>query len=220
MKLAANTQPAPKHRVLLPLLVLALAAAVPATAQTVVFDQGPTTGTNGGCWSNFTTGQNFADKATLTAATQISAISIYTCQAPATGTVHVKILADGAGVPGAVLYSEDKTPTSWAADSASGGYKIRVVLTTPFTANAGVTYWYGVSGNGTDISQYSVLTPGDGHMAQFSGTAYGFATPVGDQMFQLEGGPAEGIPALGTWGIVALVGLVALAGVAVLRRAL
>ena len=42
---------------------------------------------------------------------------------------------------------------------------------------------------------------------------------VGDQMFQLEGEVPEIIPALGGWGLAALVLLVGVAGLAVLRRA-
>lgn len=208
-------------RFLLALVALALVAAVPATAQTVVFDQGPTTGTESSCYMNQTSGQNFADKATLAAATQITAISIYTCRSLLSGTVHVKILADSGGVPGSVLYSENKTPDSWVADAASGGYKVRVALTGVFNAQAGVTYWYGVSGNPDmgDLEQEAVLSPGDSQMAQFLGTDFIMFTYtfVGDQMFELEGAP-EPIPTLDHRGLLAFALLLAVAGFAAIRR--
>lgn len=208
----------PTHLALVSLLVLGFA--LPAAAQTVVFDQGPTTGTTAGCWTNESVGHNFADKATLTASYRITAIDIFTCHTPVVTTVHIKILADnGSGLPGSVLYAEDTTPDSWVADAASSGYKVRVLLTTPFVTQAGVTYWYGVSGNELNVDQWAVATPGDGQMAQFLGSAYSSMATVGDQMFQLEGEVPEIIPALGGWGLAALVLLVGVAGLAVLRRA-
>ena len=152
------------------------------------FDQGPTTGSNGGCWANTTEGQNFAEQATLASPVQVNTINIYTCIGPQAGTVHIKILADdGAGNPGTYLYQEDRIPDAWGPDPTSGGFLASVNLATPFIANAGTTYWYGVSGNGFELGQFSVLTPGDGTMAQFSGPVFGGHTTVGDQMFQLEG---------------------------------
>jgi hypothetical protein len=154
----------------------------------LIFDQGPSTGSNGGCWWNETAGQNFADQATLVDPAEIDEIRVFTCVAPLAGTVHAKILADdGAGNPAAVLYAEDKTPDAWVADPASGGYVVAVVLATPFQATAGTTYWYGISYNGQDMGQYSVQTPGDGTMAQFNGSVFSFHAGVGDQMFQLMG---------------------------------
>ena len=190
-----------------------------AMGQTVVFDQGPTTGTVTTCWSNYTANQNFADKARLLAPTKITAIIIFTCEPPVAATVHVKILSDnGSGAPGSVLYAEDKTPDAWVADAASGGYKVTVQLTTPFVADAGVTYWYGVSGNGFELGQFGVSSPGDGQMAQFSGSTYNHSAGIGDQMFQLLGEPAEAIPVLGSWGSAALALLVAVAGFFFIRR--
>jgi len=190
-----------------------------AMGQTVVFDHGPTTGTPvASCWSNSTAYQNFADQATLPSATEITAVVDFTCDAPV-GTVHVKILSDnGSGAPGSVLYAEDKTPDASIADAASGGYKVTVNLTTPFSAQAGVTYWYGVSGNGSNPDQLSILSPGDGQMAQFDGATYQFSASVGDQMFQLLGQPVEAIPTLDRWGLLAFALLMAAAGFAAIRR--
>jgi len=155
---------------------------------TVIFDQGPLTGTNNGCWWNQTDDQNFADQATFADAAEITEILVFTCVAPLAGPVHVKILSDdGAGNPAAVVYAEDKVADAWAADPDSGGYLVSVVLTTPFSAPAGATYWYGISYNGGDMGQYSVATPGDGTMAQFFASAFQFHAPIGDQMFQLVG---------------------------------
>jgi hypothetical protein len=50
-----------------------------------------------------------------------------------------------------------------------------------------MTYWYGASLNTQSLGQFSVLTPGDGAMAQFFGSLFMFHADVGDQMFQLIG---------------------------------
>jgi hypothetical protein len=155
-------------------------------AGAVIFDQGPTTGTQAGCWSNVTASQNFAEKFSFAQTTGIAGIHIFTCIGPRPGTVHVKILANAGSNPGTYLYEEDTTPDSWVSVS-SGIYKVTVFLTTPFNAAANTTYWIGVSGNGFELGQLSVRTPGDGTMAQFRGRTFFFHTSVGDMMFQLFG---------------------------------
>ena len=154
----------------------------------VLFDQGPTTGGNGGCWSNFTESQNFAEQATLASPVEVTSMNIYTCIGPQGGTIHIKVLDDdGAGNPSTFLYQEDRVPDAWVPDPTSGGFLVTVNLATPFLASAGTTYWYGVSGNGFELGQFSVLTPGNGTMAQFQGSVFDHHTTVGDQMFQLLG---------------------------------
>jgi hypothetical protein len=154
----------------------------------LLFDQGPASGSNGGCWWNQQIGQNFADQATFADPVEVTEIRVFTCGGPVPGTVHVKILSDdGAGNPAGVVYAEDKVADAWVADPPSGGYVVTVVLTTPFQASAGTTYWYGVSHNADSMNQFSVLTPGDGTMAQFEGLLFTFHAGVGDQMFQLMG---------------------------------
>lgn len=161
----------------------------------LVFDQGPTTGSNAGCWSNYTASQNFAEHATLAATTNITSIRIFTCIGPQSGTVTIKILDDAGGVPGNYLIYESVFPTEWVSEP-TGGYRVTADLSSPFTAQAGQTYWYGLSGDGFEMGQYSVQTPDNGQMAQFSGSSYGSMTSVGDQMFQLfgdEGGGGGGL---------------------------
>jgi hypothetical protein len=154
----------------------------------VIFDFGPTTGSVGGCWANTTESQNFAEQVNFPLGAIVDSIAIYTCIAPTAGTVHLKILTDdGAGNPGSVVYQEDKAPDSWVADPTTGGFVVVVNLTTPFNHTAATTFWYGLSGNAFELGQFSVLTPGNGTMAQFSGPVFQFHTTVGDQMFQLSG---------------------------------
>ena len=214
-----------RARVLLvPVVAFVLSSGV-GLAQGIVFDQGPTTGTKTGDWANTTGSQNFADKATFSSSTTITAIDIFTAESPTAGTVHIKILADAAGVPGSVLYSEDRAPDAWVADATTGGFKVTALLTTPFVAAAGTTYWYGLSGNGFELGQYGVVAPGDSRMAQFSGATFTSMTvmSVGDQMFQLDGnaGPSASVaavPALGRTGLIAVAMLLATAGVLGIRR--
>jgi len=156
----------------------------------VIFDQGPATGSLSGCWQNQTELQNFADVATFSKATQVEAITIYTCAPPvANATVHLKILSHGlTGFPGYYLRKEDGVPASWTASSVSGvGYAVTYKFAKPFSAGAGKTYWFGLSGNGFDLSQDSVLSPGNGMIAEFSGKTFKANNILGDQMFQLQG---------------------------------
>jgi len=154
----------------------------------VIFDFGPTSGAQNGCWQNQTAGQNFAEQVNFAQGAIVDSIAIYTCIGPTAGTVHVKILTDdGAGNPATVVYQEDKTPDSWVSDPTTGGFVVVVNLTTPFNHTPATTFWYGVSGNGFELAQFSVATPGDGFMAQFSGPVFTNHTNVGDQMFQLSG---------------------------------
>lgn len=157
----------------------------------LIFDQGPTTGSNAGCWSNYTTSQNFAERATLADTTNVTSIRIFTCIGPQSGSVTLKILTDAGGVPGSYLVYESVFPSEWTSEP-TGGYRVTANLTTPFAAQAGQTYWYGMSGDGFELGQYSVQTPDNGQMAQFSGSAYGSMAGVGDQMFQLYGGSGGG----------------------------
>ncbi len=62
----------------------------------------------------------------------------------------------------------------------------------PIVFTGDVPYWVGASPNG-EGAQLSIVGPGDGLMAQFSGASYTNMTTVGDQMFQLTGG-AAGVP--------------------------
>ena len=191
-----------------------------AYSQSLVFDYGPLSGTNGGCWSNSQAGQNFAEQFSFTEDTTVNRIDIFTCSNLPGSSVHIKILSDAGGDPGAILYQEDQIPASWTSES-SGGYRVTCNLTTPFVAQANTTYWIGVAGNDSSINQYSVLTPGDGHMAQFSGTSFSFHTSVGDMMFQLYSNASpisHTVPTMTEWGMIVFIALAGLGSVYYLRR--
>ena len=155
-----------------------------APAGNVIFDQGPGTGTNGGCWSNYTESQNFSDLAPLPAGTAITDIVVFTCIAPTTGTVSFKAVDESTHT---FLYTESGTPSSWV-DDGNGGFIVTYTLANPYVVPGTGTLGYGLSGDGFELGQNSVLTPGDGFMAQYSGQSYAFQAGVGDQMFQLLGG--------------------------------
>jgi hypothetical protein len=196
---------------------MVLAVGAMAEAQ-VIWDYGPTTGASGGCWSNTTAGQNFAEEIVFANPTAVNGMDIWTCIAPTAGTVHIKILLDnGSGAPGAVFTEWDQAPTSWVADGP--GYMVSADFADVNLA-AGQIYWIGISGNGFELGQLSVLTPGDGFMAQFSGPVFSLFTSIGDQMFQLRGSAlASGsIPTLGGVGIVVMMLLLVSAGIILVRR--
>lgn len=158
-------------------LVATLAAEAP-----LLFNQGPGTGETHGCWANQTSWQNFSDAFSLPTGGSVAAVSIFTCMPPREGSVHVKVLSSATA---GFLYEEDVVPTSWTWNGSQ--YEVRVALSVPFAAAPGTTYWIGVSGNGFELGQHAVRTPGDGCMSQFSGRRYQFCATVGDQMFQLFG---------------------------------
>ncbi|RYG26487.1 PEP-CTERM sorting domain-containing protein [bacterium] len=175
-------------RSLVALTSLALASVASAD---VLFDQGPTTGTFAGSWINQTAGQNFADRFSLAQASTVTTYLYYTNFDPSSfGTFHLKLLADGGNAPSTLLDSQDVTQSSYSlVDTTNNVYEVVLNLTTPWNLAAGTTYWAGASGNGFEAAQVSLNTPGDGLMAQFSGSDYGFMTNAGDQAFKLVGQP-------------------------------
>ncbi len=102
------------------------------------------------------------------------------------GTMHVKLLSNNAGMPDTVLDSQDVSVASWS-NVAAGINEVNLDLLTPLVLSANTTYWIGASGNGFEAAQLSILTPGDGMMAQYVGTSFVRMINVGDQMFRLEG---------------------------------
>lgn len=162
--------------------------AAAANAQTVIWDQGPATGTNGGgFWTNDTNGQNFADNVQFGVDTLVGGFNLFTGwdlrNYTGTADFHVKILADNAGAPGSVIWQWDQGYSSLTMNVAP---ELNMASFTfgPKLFAANTTYWVGVSGNSL-ITQASVVAPGDGRMAQFAGAEYQHMAGVGDQMFQL-----------------------------------
>lgn len=151
----------------------------------ILFDQGPATGSDGGCWANDTFGQNFADHVILENDAQMTGLNIYTCIGYPSNDSHIKILADdGYGNPGAVITEWDQSATSW---TQHGAIYVAFYEFPKIDLAANTIYWIGVSGNSFEHGQTSIQTPGDGLMAQFSGSSFSWHTNVGDQMFQVLG---------------------------------
>lgn len=183
------------------LLVVMLLAGTSIAGAVVVWDFGPSAGDFGGAWSNQTDGQNFADNVSFAADTTITGFNYFTDYSALDGSsFHFKVLADDGGIPGTVLYAWDQTSSSFGYSGKTldgyDTYEAQFTWATPLTFAAGTTYWVGASGNGFEAAQASVLTPGDGHMAQFDVATFAYMTwpGVGDQMFQLTGQAASGVP--------------------------
>lgn len=184
----------------------------------VIWDFGPGTGANGGYWVNQTDNQNFADNVTFGADTQVDGFNLFTGASitdPAS-TFHFKVLADDNGLPGAYLYQWDQVYSSFSPTTYNGIYEAQFLWPTPLVFVAGTTYWVGVSGNGFEAGQSSVVGgPGDGTMAQFEGSQFTVMATVGDQMFQLTDGTLESsAPEPATLMLIPA----ALMGLALLRR--
>jgi hypothetical protein len=158
-----------------------------ACAAPVIWDYGPASGTESGSWQNITAGQNFAEKVRFNTPTLLTGYQHFGFSAPPGGVYHLKLLADMAGAPGALLASMDISPAAPStAVPATSYFQTNFNLPNiPLVANT--NYWIGLSGNGFEAAQESVRTPGDGMMAQFNGPAYDSIVGIGDQMFRLEG---------------------------------
>ena len=149
------------------------------------------------CWENQTASQNFADNFTLSVNTTLTGFNLFTGNFPPGGTYNVHLYADSGGVPvGLPLVSQDVTASSFTVYGNLNGNAIyEVTLPISIDVLGGVQYWIGASGNGFEAGQVSLLGPGDpgnGLMAQFSGTTYSGMTGVGDQGYQLIGTPSGG----------------------------
>lgn len=200
--LPASTEPPLKNS--FSVLTLALAATLSAgavQASTIVWDQGPSTGDIGDEWSNTSDGQNFADSVTFASTTAVTGYNFFTdldlTSDNGSSAFHLKVLTDAGGEPGSYLVQED-IGYATMTQLANGLTEISFVFS-PIVLAAGQTYWVGVSGNGFEAGQYSVLGPNYDGMAQFNGSSFDFMatgvngyTDVGDQMFQLTG--VSGVP--------------------------
>jgi hypothetical protein len=170
------------------LLAIAAFSVNVAFASSIVWDQGPATGSYGGSWQNQTAAQNFADYVVFNQDTWVDGLNYFTNYdlSNPNNIFHIKVLADVAGTPGAVLYSWDVSYSSYTANVGLGLNQVSFT-TSPILALAGQGFWVGVSGNGFEAAQVSLNTPQDGKMAQFNGSTYSHMAGVGDQAFQLTG---------------------------------
>jgi hypothetical protein len=193
--------------------VIALSFVTRVQADSIIYDQGPATGTVVNSYQNRTDAQNFADNFAVTNDDVLTGYHLFGGYSVA-GTFHLKLFADAAGIPGAnALYSLDIAPTSVVNTGGTVGdfsiydYSFNFAAT-PVSVAANTKYWIGVSGNNFDPGQI-VLFPGpdDGQLAVYNGTSFQSVRSAGDQAYQLVGHAASEVvaplPSSG-WGIMVL----------------
>lgn len=168
-----------------------------AGAGDIIWDYGPATGRHNGNWANQTQGQNFAEDVLFGVDMFLTGVDIFTSFTDTPlGDYHVKILLDdGAGNPSGVFAQWDQDVTTISVDDSGDVREFKHSFDfDPIVLSANTVYWIGVSANGWEVGQSSLLNPhpDDGTMAQFSGNVFSFHTGVGDQMFQLRGYPVPG----------------------------
>ncbi len=171
--------------------MLALAATL--RAGEVVWDFGPQTGSYRSCLINETDGSNRADDVVFSEFIELSGIDIWTCRSSELyeGTdMHIKIILDnGYMEPGEDVLRWDTLPSSYEFDGHYNGtdlYRVSFDFD-PVLLRADTRYWIGVSGNGGSLGQATIMEPGDGWLASFSGRTFTRLSQSGDQMFRLRG---------------------------------
>jgi hypothetical protein len=199
-------------------LVLAALAAAAAHAG-VIFDYSPGSGPalTAGTWGNQYDQQNFAELVTFSTGAKITGYDHYTGTADAgSATFRMKLLADNAGTPGALLQQVDLSPVSFALDGTYYSVFIdseqdiyRYTFSFPGIVLApGVSYWIGMTGLSQEVGQAALESSNDGSMAQFRGLIFlNMTNPevVGDQSFRLSGdlGDFTGTPEPATFALFA-----------------
>lgn len=166
----------------------------------IVWDQGPDTGDYGGIYVNRSDRTNYADKVIFRENTVVDGLNYFTSVFDLSARngdqdFRIKIFSgDFYEFPETLLFSESigfnrftkNLPTK---GNATGNFDVTVDMYefsfTPFEMLADTVYLVGLSGNGFDAGQATVLSPQDGKMAQLSGDNPSSETDVGDQMFQL-----------------------------------
>jgi hypothetical protein len=196
-----------------------LAGAAGRAEAGILLDHSPgTTGADLGItWVNQAGGQNFADRAVFGSAVDVTGMDIYTSNkfAQIGLTAVVRVRSDHGGSPDALI--SETTETISAVDTVGSqpgdDVRVHVDFAAPLNLAAG-TYWFGMSGNGYELGQYSLTganAPDDGAMFQYFGTSPQFLSTVGDQAFRLEGDPVSAVPEPSTLagaGMAGLTGLV------------
>ncbi len=191
----------------------AIGVAFPAQAFTIqptniIWDYSPaatnTSSVPDGFLVNASSGQNFAETVSFPDPATITGMSIYSgVNVVSVGDgVTIRVWTDSAGVPGTLIHNF--TETISVIDTAGVGDWLFVNnlfanFTNSINLAANTPYWIGMSGFGvtieTNIGEVETIglaslntNPGDGAMAQFSGTTLvtGFQ-PVGDMAFRLYG---------------------------------
>ncbi len=191
----------------------AIGVAFPAQAFTIqptniIWDYSPaatnTSSVPDGFLVNASSGQNFAEIVSFPDPATITGMSIYSgINVVSVGDgVTIRVWTDSAGVPGTLIHNF--TETISVIDTAGVGDWLFVNnlfanFTNSINLAANTPYWIGMSGFGvtieTNIGEVETIglaslntNPGDGAMAQFSGTTLvtGFQ-PVGDMAFRLYG---------------------------------
>lgn len=175
----------------------------------VLFDYGTSNippGSIGGCWSSNSFGQNFTEDYTNSTGgtVQVNAMSYWSCFSGLNGqSFQIKVAKDtnADGIPDAdVVAPFFANAIAETFEPSFGAYRYDFSFA-PISQPNGATYSWGISGNGFEAAQLSIvgIPGGNNQMWQYSGNSYGgiFGAGVGDDMIRLEGlVPAPGAGAL------------------------
>jgi hypothetical protein len=178
----------------------------------------------GSTWSNYYSSQNFGELISFGSDVTITGMDIYSSFAQVGTNVLVRTWADSAGTPdsgsvmsfASVVAAVDLVGIT-SADPLSGYNRMFVDFgSNSFTLSANTSLWIGISGLDYGIGLVGLAgpnAPGNGKMAQFAGSTFGFHASIGDMAMRIHG--TQNVP--DSASMLSLLGLGAL-GLALMRR--
>jgi hypothetical protein len=171
-------------------------------AGTIVWDYSPvaTGGTiTNDYWTNYLSGQHFAEKVSFASNTTIGGMDIYDYKGVGKvgDAAQVTIWSSSGTVPGAVVATFQTTVSAADADGAYASNQRLHADIAGFTMLANINYWISMAPTASFWGQTGLggVVGGDSMMAQFNGNNFSQQAMIGDMAFRLySASPSGAVP--------------------------